>query len=243
MRLKAARKSSPTRWASATRHTFIESATYWKAPNEDKSSVILSPWLEANSDTLEGWHGETTLAYKRVVYRDDRNIVAFQGGALWVSHPGGCSEGGGEVRVLAGRGVGDSGFLNVEAAGRVLSGGCAGARFDIAAGYRPLENWLALGQVFLDAPVEGDDTVRGQLSLVRFGKDGRGVQVGLRARIDGGAPEPTLVIGLWRSAGRLIARRLDFPQSRSHIRKTSRVGSITECWWGCSGGLALRRSS
>ena len=42
---------------------------------------------------------------------------------------------------------------------------------DITAGYRPLQNWLALGQVFFDAPVDGDETVRGQISLVRFGKE------------------------------------------------------------------------
>lgn len=178
-----------------------ESSTYWEVPNDDKSSVILSPWFEANDDTLEGWRGEATLAYKRVVYRDDRNIVALQGGALWVSHPADCGEGGAEARVLAGRGVGATGFVNVEAAGRALSGGCEGGRVDLTAGYRPLENWLALGQVFFDAPVDGDDTVRGQVSLVRFGEDGQGVQVGFRARIDGGAAEPTLVIGLWGKPG------------------------------------------
>ncbi len=178
-----------------------ESATYWEVPNDDKSSIILAPWFEANDDTLEGWRGEATLAYKRVVHRDERNIVALQAGALWISHPTGCGEGGAEARVLAGRSIGETGFVNVEAAGRVLSGGCEGGRLDITAGYRPLQNWLTLGQVFLDAPVDGDDTVRGQLSVVRFGKDGRGVQVGVRARIDGGAPEPTLVIALWGQPG------------------------------------------
>lgn len=96
-----------------------ESATYWEAPNDDKSSVILSPWFY--SDTLEGWRGETTIAYKRVVYRDDRNIVAFQGGALWVSHRGGCSEGGG--------------------AGRGLSGGCEGARLSPQVTARSRTGW------------------------------------------------------------------------------------------------------
>jgi hypothetical protein len=179
----------------------VESSTYWEVPNDDKSSIILVPWVETNDDTLEGWRGEATLAYKRVVYRDDRNIVALQGGALWVSHPADCGEGGAEVRVLAGRGFGETGFVNMEIAGRALSGGCEGGRMDVTAGYRPLDNWLALGQVFFDAPVDGDDTVRGQVSLVRFDKDGRGVQVGFRARVDGGAPEPTLVIGLWGQPG------------------------------------------
>ena len=84
---------------------------------------------------------------------------------------------------------------------RAGDGRSEGGRVDLTAGYRPLENWLALGQVFLDAPVDGEDTIRGQISLVRFGKDGDGVQIGFRARVDGGAAEPTLVIGLWGQPG------------------------------------------
>lgn len=75
--------------------------------------------------------------------------------------------------------------------------GCEGARFEVSAGYRPSENWLAMGQVFSDHPGDGRDTVKAQLTLVRFGESGRGLQLGVRVRIDGGEPEPTLVLGLW----------------------------------------------
>jgi hypothetical protein len=136
-------------------------------------------------------------------YRDDENVMAIQAGALWVSNPDeGCDEGGAEVRFLGGRSLNEGrAFFNVEAAARGLNGGCEGGRLDLTAGYRPNENWLAMGQVFLDSPVEGDDTLKAQLTVVRFGRSGRGIQMGVRARIDGGAPEPALVIGLWGRPG------------------------------------------
>ena len=63
------------------------------------------------------------------------------------------------------------------------------------------QNWLAMGQVFLDAPREGDDTVRAQLTVVYFRRNGRGVQLGLRSRIDGGADEAAIVLGWWGRQG------------------------------------------
>lgn len=179
-----------------------ESSTYWEMPFESgETSVVLTPWFETNSDTWDGWRGEGTIGVKHVVYRDERNIVGFQASALWVSHSDGCSEGGAEVRFLGGRTVGETGFVNVEAAARALSGGCEGGRLDVTAGYRPYKNWLALGQVFLDAPLDGDDTVRVQVSLVRFEEDGEGVQLGIRARIDGELAEPAVVLAFWGRPG------------------------------------------
>jgi hypothetical protein len=179
-----------------------ESAAYYEAPVGEANSFVFAPWAETNYDTLDGWRAEATVALKHVIYRDGPNIMALQAGALWVSHPeGGCDEGGAELRWLGGRSFGETGFLNVETAARALSGGCEGGRVDVTAGYRPAENWLTMGQVFFDAPVEGDETVKAQLTLVRFGRRGRGIQVGVRARIDGGDPEPALVLGLWGRPG------------------------------------------
>lgn len=180
-----------------------ETGTYWEVPFESGDvSLVATPWVESNSDTWDGWRAEATLGLKRVLYRDDHNVVAIQAGALWISHPSAdCEEGGAELRFLGGRSLGETGFVNIETAARVLSGGCEGGRVDITTGYRPRENWLALGQLFLDAPVEGDDTVRAQLSLVRFGDEGDGVQLGVRARVDGGDPEPMLVLGFWGRPG------------------------------------------
>jgi hypothetical protein len=58
-----------------------------------------------------------------------------------------------------------------------------------------------MGQMLLDAPREGDESLKAQFTLVRFGESGRGLQIGLRARIDDGAQEPALVIGLWGRPG------------------------------------------
>ncbi len=91
--------------------------------------------------------------------------------------------------------------MNFELATRALDGGCEGERLDLTAGYRPNDDWLVMGQLFLDAPRDGDESVKAQFTLVRFGDDGRGIQIGVRARIDDGAQEPAIVIGLWGRPG------------------------------------------
>lgn len=177
---------------------FYESSAYYEAPLGDDDSLVFAPWGETNYDTVDGWRAEATLALKHAFYRDGRNVMAVQAGALWVSHPeAGCSEGGAEVRWLGGRSFGDTGFINVETAARALSGGCEAGRAEITAGYRPSANWLTMGQVFVDAPAEGDETIKVQFTVVRFSRSGRGLQLGVRARVDGGALEPTLVLGFW----------------------------------------------
>lgn len=182
---------------------YSEGALYYEAPLRPDTSVVFAPWVESNHQVTEGWRAEATVAAKHAFYRSEENVLAVQAGALWLSDPGeGCDEGGAEVRFLAGRSVGEGrAFFNAEAAARALSGGCEGGRLDLTVGYRPSENWLTMGQVFLDSPVEGDDTLKAQITVVRFGRSGRGIQVGLRARIDGGDPEPALVIGLWGRPG------------------------------------------
>lgn len=45
--------------------------------------------------------------------------------------------------------------------------------------------------------MEGDDLLKAQVYVVRFGRGGMGIQLGVCARIDGGEPEPALVLGLW----------------------------------------------
>lgn len=182
---------------------FSEGSIYYEAPVQTDTSLVFAPWVESNHQVWEGWRAEATAGVKHAFYRDEENVMAIQAGALWVSNPDeGCDEGGAEVRFLGGRSLNEGrAFFNVEAAARALSGGCEGGRIDLTAGYRPSENWLAMGQVFLDSPVEGDDTLKAQLTVVSFGRSGRGIQIGVRARIDGGDPEPALVIGLWGRPG------------------------------------------
>jgi hypothetical protein len=180
-----------------------ETSVYWELPLGEDTSFVASPWIETNYDTEDGWRGEATVGVKRAVFRDDNYAVAIAGSALWRSHPDPeCSEGGAELRVLAGGSVRPAGaFMNVEVAARALKGGCESAEAEVSAGFRPHPRWLALGQVFVDAPQDGEEVVRGQLSLVRFGNEGRGIQLGVRARLDGEDREPALVLGLWGTPG------------------------------------------
>lgn len=184
--------------------SFFETSAYWEIPLDDDTSFVAAPWLEQNYDTYDGWRGETTLGAKRALFRGDHMAMAVQAAALWVSHPEeGCSEGGAELRWLGGSSLPDLGaFVNVEAATRALEGGCGGERLDLTAGYRPNERWLAMGQVFLDAPRDGEESVRAQFTLVRFGDSGRGLQIGVRARVDSEDHEPAIVLGLWGRPGR-----------------------------------------
>ncbi|GAM99175.1 hypothetical protein U91I_02817 [alpha proteobacterium U9-1i] len=171
----------------------------------ERASVVAAPWLEQGHGVGDdGWRAEATLALKTAILRDARSALAVQGGVVWNSWPNfGCAETGGELRLLAGRSFGATGFINAEVAARTFEGDCGGERLDLTAGYRPHENWLAMGQVFMDAPREagGGDTVKAQLSLVRFGRRERGIQIGLRARIDDGISEPAIVLGFWGRPG------------------------------------------
>jgi hypothetical protein len=185
--------------------SFFETSAYLEAPLGERTSIVAAPWVEQNYDTADGWRGEAVVGVKRALFRRDNMAVAVQGGAFWDSHPEeGCEEGGGELRLLAGTSFttfGQDGFFNVEAASRALSGGCASERVDLTLGYAPRRNWLTMGQVFLDAPREGEETVKAQLTVVYFRRNGSGVQVGLRSRVDGGSEEAALVIGWWAGQG------------------------------------------
>ncbi len=178
--------------------SFFETSGYLEAPFGEAASIVIAPWVEQSYETVDGWRAEATIGVKHALHRDEENVLAFQAGAVWASHPqAGCGEGGAEIRALAGRGFGRSGFANVEVATRAFEGGCEGERLDLTIGYRPGENWLAMGQVFVDAQREGEPIVRAQLALVNFRPSGRGFQLGVRGRIDGEADELALVLGWW----------------------------------------------
>ncbi len=175
-----------------------ETSGYVEAPIGDRYAVVTTSWIEQSVALEDGWRGEALAGVKRAVFREGPNIVAMQASALWRSDPpGNCGEGGAELRWLGGRGLGETAFANVELAGRLLDGGCNGARLDLTTGWRPAENWLAMGQLFIDAPDEGDESVKMQLSLTRFDRHERGIQLGVRMRLDGEDLEPALVLGIW----------------------------------------------
>lgn len=180
---------------------FYETAAYIEAPIGDSASLVIAPWVEQNYDTIEGWRGEAVASLKWAALRGDHSVVAVQAGGYWRSDPSpDCSEGGAEVRFLGGRSLGSSSFLNIEGAFRTLEGGCSVVRADMTAGFRPTQNWLFMGQVFYDEPTQGDQSLKAQVTVVRFGESGRGVQLGLRSRIDGEA-EAALVLGFWGRPG------------------------------------------
>lgn len=184
---------------------FSESALYLEAPTSERWAVVVAPWVEQGETvSLEGWRAEATFALKHALMRNRHGAMAVQAGAVWRSDPSfGCGEAGAEARWMGGLSFGRSGrgFVNVEAAARLEEGGCWGERFDLTAGFRTGENWLAMAQVFTDAPRDGRTVLLGQASLVRFRSEGRGIQVGLRMRLDGEALEPALVLGFWGRPG------------------------------------------
>lgn len=176
---------------------FYETSTYWEEPLGENAALVVSPWAEQNQTSPEGWRAQAFVGLKHTLLESGRNVVALQGGGVWVSDPAeDCDQGGGELRVLGGRSFGETGFVNVEIAERALSGGCSGERLDLTVGYRPSDDWIGMAQVFVDHPVDGADAIRGQISLVRFNDKGRGLQVGLRTRLDGES-EAALVLGFW----------------------------------------------
>lgn len=183
--------------------SYFETSGYLEAPVADETSIVALPWVEQNYDSEDGWRAEAIVGVKRTIFDEGDTVMAVQAGALWISHPSenDCGEGGAELRWLGGRSFGNGGFLNVEAATRALDSGCQGERVEVSAGFRPAENWLVMGQVFFDAPREAEETIKAQITFVRFGESGRGLQLGVRARIDGGELEPALVLGLWGRPG------------------------------------------
>lgn len=178
---------------------FYESSLYVEQPIEESRALVGAAWLTQDYTVASGLRGEATFGLKQSLYQDERWTVAAQGAALWNSEPNTeCGEAGGELRLLAGRTLPNGWFFNAETAYRGLAGGCGGSRLELTAGFRPHRHLLALGQIFYVAPNGGDEVVRAQVTLVGTIGGGRQVQLGLRSRIDGGAQELALVVGVWR---------------------------------------------
>ncbi|MBS0384929.1 MAG: hypothetical protein JSS00_06225, partial [Proteobacteria bacterium] len=186
--------------------SYYETAAYLEAPLTANDSIVIAPWLIQDYSDENGWRAEAMIGAKHVVTRSQHTVTAVQAGALWVSDPPAhCEEGGAEARVLGGVNLPHNSFVNAEAVGRILSGGCTDQRMEVTAGMHAGRHWMGLAQVFVDGPQYGDETVKAQLSLVHFDNHHRGVQIGVRNRIDGGDDELALVVAFWTEPGR--ARR------------------------------------
>ena len=107
------------------------------------------------------------------------------------------------MRALAGRDFSTGAFVNFEAAASVLEGGCGGERLDFTLGQHWGDRWMGMAQLFVDGRTGEayEQNTKLQLSLVHFGGDGGGLQLGVRARVDGDDPEPALVLGFWNRPG------------------------------------------
>ncbi len=175
---------------------YLESQYFFEAPIFSGASFVARPWLESAAD---GYRGEVQAGLKHSVLRSDSSALAVQASALWRSDPlAGCGEGGVELRALGGASFAQGrAFLNAEAGHGVQEGGCASARLDVTSGFRFTPSWLGMAEAFVHDDDAGDATVKAQLSLVRFDSGGRGVQIGVRVRVDGDALEPALVLGFW----------------------------------------------
>lgn len=179
----------------------LETQLFFEQPVAQRTSVVARPWLETGWGVGEsGWRAEAEAGLKQALLRTDRGAVAVQATALWSSHPGvGCGEGGVELRALGGASFAQGrGFLNAEAGRRALEGGCEAFRVDVSSGWRFTQSWLGMAEAFSHQEPAGDATVKAQLSLVRFDDEGRGIQLGVRVRVDGQEPEPALVLAFWR---------------------------------------------
>lgn len=180
-----------------------DSEIYIERPIARRAAWVAQPRLETAEDLPDGWRAEAALGVKAQLLRRRDSVMAAQAAALWRSEADpGCGSGGAEARLLAGRSAREGArFVNIEAAYQLYEGGCGRRRLDLTAGARRGERWMGLAQTFVDE-AEGDGAVRAQLSVVRFRGEGRGVQVGVRMRVDGAAREPMLVVALWSPAER-----------------------------------------
>ncbi|MBU6373794.1 MAG: hypothetical protein KJS97_13790 [Alphaproteobacteria bacterium] len=173
----------------------------------DRASVIVETWSRDASDERRLRGG---VGLKLSLHRGPHWAVAVQGGGLFVDgaekgvpdpDSGGprCVGAGGEGRVMVGRApraAGRGPFVTVELASRA-QGGCASALVDATIGYEIEHKWILLAQAFQDRGLHGSETLNVQVSAVRLRRM-RGLQIGLRARLDGAEPEPAVIIGLWR---------------------------------------------
>ncbi len=190
--------------------TYYETSGYVEAPVTHNDSLVIAPWvIQDFIDDENGWRAEATVGVKHIIHHTEHTVAAVQASALWVSDPPQhCQEGGAELRALAGVNLPHNSFVNAEVAERVLSGGCADQRAELTAGTHFGRRWMGLAQVFVDGPQYGEETVKAQLSLVVFdNRHHRGLQIGIRDRIDGGEDELALMVGFWTEPGRARNRR------------------------------------
>lgn len=186
--------------------SIVETDLFIEAPLNSRVSVVANHWSETvttfiGSDT----HNESVVAGKYRLLHGDRSVVSIQAGVLWDSRAvGDCGEWGGETRLLGG--VASRGghlFATAELGARVQGNDCIHARYDLTLGVKPHKRLLGLAQIFVDDDLTYGESFKAQASVVAFERNGRGVQLGVRVRIDGNdVIEPTLLLSYWSALRR-----------------------------------------
>lgn len=188
--------------AGAQQGAPLEGDVYWERQVGSRLGAVARAYVVSQPDYAASFGqnaGQASLSAKWSVYEGAAGAAAMELGATYSSEAdSACSGWGGQLRALTGKGIG-KGFVSVEAAYLAQRPDCVHGKLDLAAGWRPDERWLTMGQVFLDRRYGEGHVAKAQLSIVRLFNARTGLQVGLRSRIDkAGAGETALLLGLWR---------------------------------------------
>jgi hypothetical protein len=165
----------------------------------ERVAIVLDGYVRTSAD-----HEQTaaSVLVKHSVLSRGRWALSTSAGPAFASGDL-CAGGGGEARGPLGRSIGrgarPNAFAAIELTAREVIG-CRALKGELTLGYQPGERWLLLAKSFSDQPRHGTDTLKVQISAVRLGAR-RGVEFGLRARVDGADPEPAFVVSIWRGRG------------------------------------------
>ncbi len=188
--------------AGAERGAPVEGDAYWERQFGDRFGAVARAYVVSRPDYAASFGqnaGQASVSAKWSLYEGAAGAAAMELGANYSSEADPvCSGWGGQLRALTGKGFGPA-FVSVEAAYLAQRPDCIHGKLDLAAGWRPDEKWLTMGQVFLDRRYGEGHVAKAQLLLVRLFGARTGFQLGVRSRIDnGGAGETALLLGLWR---------------------------------------------
>lgn len=188
--------------AGAEQGAPVEGDVYWERRVSSRMGVVARGNVSSEPDYAASFGenaGQASLAAKWSLYEGAAGAAAMELGANYSSEADPtCSGWGGQLRALTGKGFGAA-FVSVEAAYLAQRPDCIHGKLDFAAGWRPDEKWLTMGQVFLDRRYGEGHVAKAQLSFVRLFSARTGFQIGLRSRIDkGGAGDSALLLGVWR---------------------------------------------
>jgi hypothetical protein len=153
--------ASPIGWAS------------WRAAIFPRSLTTPQLWPE---------RGQASLAAKWSLYEGAAGAAALELGANYSSEADPTCAGWWAASGADRQGL-RRGVVSVEAAYLAQRPHCIHGKLDLAAGWRPDEKWLTMGQVFLDRRYGEGHVAKAQLSVVRPFSARTGFQFGSEAEL------------------------------------------------------------